>query len=97
MTEKPRKTADKLAQQMRGEQARAVIENPIWQQAFAKAEKDILDIWAESLPEHIAAREQYWHLHQALKSIKEYLEFCMVQGENARKEMLVTASREKQV
>lgn len=90
-----KKTADKLKQQMRGEQARIVIENPIYQEAWKKAERDIMAIWSESLPEHTAAREQMWHLHQALKASKEYLEFCMVKGEDARKEMLVTASREK--
>ena len=95
MPAKTVKTADKAMQQMRGEQARAVLENPMYKEAYAKAEADILDIWAESLPEHAAARERMWHLHQALKSIKEYLELCLIKGENARKEMLATASGEK--
>jgi hypothetical protein len=89
------KTADKLMQQARGEQARAVLENPVYKAAYAKAEADILAIWAESLPEHAVAREQMWHLHQALKSVKEYLELCMVKGDNARKEMLVASGERK--
>jgi ferric-dicitrate binding protein FerR (iron transport regulator) len=95
MPAKEPKTADKLAQQMRGEQARQVLEHPIYKEAYAKAEADILAIWTESLPEHAAAREQMWHLHQALKSVKEYLELCMIKGENARKSLLVASTEEK--
>jgi hypothetical protein len=89
------KTADKALQQQRGEQARQVLENPAYKEAYAKTERDIMDIWQESLPEHGEARERMWNLHQALKSVREYLELCMIKGENARKEMLVTASGEK--
>jgi len=87
--------ADKSAIQLRGQQAEAILKNPVWEDAFSKLDKQIVDGWRESLPDHADAREQFWHLQQALLTVKETLEHYFISGENARKELLLEAkSRE---
>ena len=71
----------------RGNDARRILEHPLWQEAFDTYEARLLAGWSSSGVHDVDAREKIWLALQTVKIIKHDLESIMTTGKMATLQM----------
>ncbi|BAQ16920.1 hypothetical protein [Methyloceanibacter caenitepidi] len=93
-------TAKLTEQANRGAQASAIINHPLFNEAFEKMEARILEGWKESAAEDHEGRHNAYLMQRLLANLKEQFEHCVRTGDAASKQLLQiekeTKDKEKQ-
>lgn len=71
---------------MRGEQAREVLENPVYLDAYGQVEQELYRQWRESRNQH--DREQLHQFLMMLSKVKTAMEATMRSGQIAKDKLL---------
>lgn len=71
----------------RGEQARALLENPLLQEAFAALDKSYVEAWRGTGARDAEARERLWQATQIVGKVRTHLRTVMDTGKLARHEL----------
>ncbi len=79
----------------RAAQAIALLENPIFAEAFASLEKAYFDTWKQTGIRDDAGREKLWLAVKVMGDVKAHLEAVVSNGTVAKKELERLASRPK--
>lgn len=67
----------------RGQQAREVIENPLYQEALAAIKDGLMNAWNDTLPEEQQRREECWRSLKVLGTLERELSHHMMTGQLA--------------
>jgi len=70
----------------RGQQAKDIIESPIFQGAFESISEGLYSAWDNTLPEEVDRREECWRTLKLLGTLKRELSQHMVTGKMARQQ-----------
>ena len=76
--------------QQRGMDARIVLENPLFVDAFERYERDIFDAWQKTIADEESTgkeawkREELWRLMKCAQRFKQVFTSYMIEGENAK-------------
>lgn len=71
----------------RGTQARAILDDPVFQDAFAQVERRILELWRSSDPAATIDRERMWLALGLLDQLRAVLTITMQTGSVAEAEI----------
>jgi|GEM_PF-5672887 len=69
----------------RGELARQVFENPIYQEAITANKARLFDMWASTKWFQVRKREAIWRMYRDAEVNQNYIEKCITTGNMARK------------
>jgi len=75
-------------QSSRSEQAKRLLENELFKEAFIAQRDLILEIWEKSEKEPQEFRERLWYQYQGLLGAKEHLEHVIRTGKDADKKLM---------
>lgn len=90
----PTPVEDRIA---RGEEARSILESPIFIEAFESAEKDIVSQWMGSPARDSEGREKLWVYLAMLRKVRAHMERAIETGDMARIEIERKASLAERV
>lgn len=77
-----------LEQQTRGDQAKALLRNPLIKEAFEKIESEILDAWKESRADEEKQRNNAYLMHRLFKNFENHFTQMVLKGDAAKKDLL---------
>lgn len=87
---------EKLRKQMqRGMQARRIIDDPLFREAFETIEAEIDRGWKESEGADHEARHNAYLMHRLLRNLKSHFDRMILSGNHARRELLDIAHQKK--
>ena len=71
----------------RGEQARQIVEHPLWAEAWAEYEKAVIAKWRNSPEIGTEAREALWLSLRIAEKARRHIESVMVTGRMAAEQL----------
>tara|TARA_R100000687_G_scaffold55957_1_gene44664 strand:- start:17 stop:313 length:297 start_codon:yes stop_codon:yes gene_type:complete len=71
----------------RGQQAKALLENKIFTEAFKEIHDKYLDAWRHSAPSKAEDRENIWMMVKTLDAILEHIATVMTTGKMAEQQL----------
>jgi len=75
-------------QQLRGEEARMLLEHPLFQAAFEAVEQQMVDAWKSSYGEESAIRERAYLMQRLNVNLKQFFVTHISNGKAAARELL---------
>lgn len=85
-----------LAEQtLRGESARQILENPVFNEAFEDIRQFFIESWQETRGDETEKRENAYIALRLLQNLKEQFEQKIANGEFARKKLLEIKDKSK--
>lgn len=67
----------------RGNRAKQILNDDVYQESFEQQEKDIIKLWKESVNEDAEFRERLWYQYQGLIGAQEHLKRILGEGKSA--------------
>ena len=74
-----------MSNQIREEQAKRLLNDELFKEAFSTLEKNLLDSWNSSGVSEVEAREQFWLSLRLLERIRLHLTSIVETGDMAKK------------
>lgn len=71
----------------RGEYARQILENPIYQEGITAIKAKIFDDWANTNWLQYRKRQECWRLYRAAEALENYIQKVLTTGKMARKSL----------
>ena len=82
------KNEAKLAEQiLRGEEAKAILDNPLFREAWEVIEADIIKSWQNSRPDDDDTRRLHWLLQRLNRNLRQVFITYVATGKYASKEL----------
>ena len=79
----------KLSEQiLRGDEARAILENPLFKEAFQEAEKVIIEAWRNSPGDAKEVRDNAYLMQRLLVNLEDFLKRHINNGKAAQNDLL---------
>lgn len=77
-----------LDEQVRsGDEARAVLENPAFAQAFADIKQELIEQWKQAPARDLTGKEHLWNLHKLTEKLELALRSTLDTGTLAREQL----------
>jgi predicted ArsR family transcriptional regulator len=79
----------------RAEQARQILDNPLWVEAWDAYRQRLIEIWEESKPDEVTLREEAKHLLRVALAARRHLERLVVDGKVSAESIKIEEARKK--
>lgn len=74
---------ERIEEMRRGTQARAIMDNPLWHEAWENLEQTILNAWRESPTRDEEGREALWVMLKVAERVKGHIKTVLETGQMA--------------
>lgn len=74
---------ERLEERERGLKAKAILENPLWNEAWTQIESYLMEQWRNSRPDAATRRENIYLQYDAARAVRKHFESLLETGRMA--------------
>jgi len=79
----------------RAEQARQILDSPLWNEAWESYRARLIEIWEGSKPDEVTLREEAKQLLRVAQAARRHLERIVIDGKVSAESIKIEAQRKK--
>ncbi len=79
----------------RADQARQILDSPLWAEAWDAYRQRLIEIWEESKPDEVTLREEAKQLLRVAQAARRHLERIVVDGKVSAESIKIETERKK--